>query len=202
MNIKLKEEAKNIRQFKNYFKELVLARGITNEENWNKYYNPTESNEHSSILLNNIEKACQILKNNLDKKIGFLVDSDSDGFCSASMIVNYLLKINKDLNYVFFVHDGKEHGLKDSVNFFVKNYCNLVIVPDAGTNDIIEQEKLYNNSIDLIILDHHESDKELQDSDGIAIVNPQLDNYPNKALSGGGVVLKFIQYLDTKFNVN
>ena len=78
----------------------------------------------------------------------------------------------------------------------------MVIVPDAGTNDIVEQEKLYNNSIDLIILDHHECDKELQDSDGIAIVNPQLDNYPNKALSGGGVVLKFIQYLDTKFNVN
>ena len=47
MNIKLKEEAKNIRQFKNYFKELVLARGITNEENWDKYYNPTERNEHS-----------------------------------------------------------------------------------------------------------------------------------------------------------
>lgn len=202
MNIIVKKETKDIKQFRNYFKELVLARGITDESNWDNYYNPTEKNEHNPLNLKNIEEAYRLLINNLDKKIGFLVDSDSDGFCSASLLLNYLLKINKDLNYVFFVHEGKEHGLKDSVNFFIKNYCNLVIVPDAGTNDVVEQEKLYNNSIDLIILDHHESEKELEDNDSIAIVNPQLDDYPNKALSGGGVVLKFIQYLDTKFNVN
>ena len=201
MKIAQKEETKNIKPFSNYFKEMLISRGVVNIEDWKEYYYPTKKNILNPLLLDGIVEAYSILLKNIDKKIGILVDSDADGFSSAAMLLNYLLRINKNLNYITFFHAEKQHGLKDSVNYFISQRCDLVIVPDAGTNDLKEQEKLYLNSIDLIILDHHEKEHEINQKNGFAIVNPQIDNYPNKGLSGGGVVFKFLQYLDTVFNV-
>jgi len=64
----------------------------------------------------------------------------------------------------------------------------LVIVPDAGSNDIAEHKKLRDRGIEVLVLDHHE----LESANSIAcIVNNQLGDYPNKSLSGAGVVFKF-----------
>ena len=47
--------------------------------------------------------------------------------------------------------------------------------------------------MDIVILDHHESDIE---NPYATIVNPQLNNYPNKALSGSGwTTINILDYI-------
>ena len=70
---------------------------------------------------------------------------------------------------------------------------NLLIIPDASTNDIEQCKSLKEKGLDIIILDHHISN-------GInpyaIVVNNQMCKYQNKALSGVGIVYKFLQALD------
>lgn len=71
---------------------------------------------------------------------------------------------------------------------------NLLIVTDAGTNDVEECKKLKESGIDIIILDHHEKSK---DNPYAVIVNNQCSvKYYNKQLCGAGIVYKFLQAVD------
>ena len=68
----------------------------------------------------------------------------------------------------------------------------FVIIPDAGSNNIEEVDLLNSLKIDSLIIDHHEAEV----LPNTTVINPQTDNYPNKTLSGAGVVWKFLQYID------
>jgi single-stranded-DNA-specific exonuclease len=71
--------------------------------------------------------------------------------------------------------------------------CDLVICPDASSNDYKEHRELYDKGIECICLDHHPVDNpDLISSDPAIIINVQLTEYPNKALTGGGVTYKFV----------
>ena len=59
------------------------------------------------------------------------------------------------------------------------------MIPDAGTNDIDEMQALLDAGIDIICMDHHHSDEWNKNA---IIINNQICDYPNKDLSGAGVV--------------
>lgn len=169
-----------------------------------EYIYPTDSVLHSPYLLNNIELAAQILLQylNSEAKIFIQVDSDCDGYTSSALLLNWIYMYNKELyrNVVFRIHVGKEHGLSSSIiDEHIESKFDLVIIPDAGSNQIEIHKKLYESDIACIILDHHEADT---DSNSATIVNPQLDQYPNKQLSGVGVVYKFCKVLDSLANTD
>lgn len=173
--------------------ELLRDRGIQEPEKW---LNPSELYEHSPLLLENMQKGIDILDSVIktpEANILVVVDSDMDGYTSGAIIMNLLQRIvrNQDINYV--LHPGKEHGieLKD-----IPENTDLIIVPDAGSSQKNEHLKLLNNGTKIIILDHHEIDNDFDYGNynkDIAIISSQL-NYPNEALSGAGVALKFAQY--------
>ena len=75
----------------------------------------------------------------------------------------------------------------------------LVLIPDAGSNDYEAHAALKKKNIDTIILDHHLADKL---SDDAIVINNQLSNYPNKELSGVGVVYQFCRYIDEKMKTH
>lgn len=100
------------------------------------------------------------------------------------------------------MHDGKQHGLSDCINFAIDGGYNLVICPDASSNDYAEHYRLAEKGIPCIVLDHHEADR--TDEHAI-IINNQLSAYPNKDFSGVGVVYQFCRFLDDlldKHNAN
>ena len=70
----------------------------------------------------------------------------------------------------------------------------MIISPDGGSNDVEFCKYYEGQGIDIIILDHHIIS---EDNPHAIVVNPQNCDYPNKELSGGAVVYKFIQALDT-----
>ena len=95
------------------------------------------------------------------------------------------------------MHEGKQHGLNDCLDYINSHDFKLVIVPDAGSNDYEAHSALKEKGIKTIILDHHLADKVSEDA---IVINNQLCDYPNKELSGVGVVYQFCRYIDETVN--
>ncbi len=176
----------------NILKEVLKNRGI---EDYETYLNLDESVVIPYQNLRNIESAVQLFMKHFNQKnkIGILVDSDPDGFCSAAMMYLYMKQMDCEYPVDYILHTrAKAHGLSDDV--VVSKDIQLFIIPDAGTNDVDECRELSESGIDILILDHHEKEEE---NPYAVIVNNQMSkNYPNKDLCGAGIVYRFLQALD------
>ena len=176
----------------NILKEVLKNRGI---EDYETYLNLDESVVIPYQNLRNIESAVQLFMKHFNQKnkIGILVDSDPDGFCSAAMMYLYMKQMDCEYPVDYILHTrAKAHGLSDDV--VVPKDIQLFIIPDAGTNDVDECRELSESGIDILILDHHEKEEE---NPYAVIVNNQMSkNYPNKDLCGAGIVYRFLQALD------
>lgn len=169
---------------------ILLNRGI---ENWKQYLNLSEDCTHDFNLLDNIDKAVSCFINHIENKsrIHIIVDSDVDGYTSASMVYRYIKYLGEDIYVSYSLHTKKQHGISEDVE--IPDDCELLIVPDAGSNDVEQCKKLVEKGIDIIILDHHICDK----TNGFAIVvNNQMCDYPNKNFCGAGIVYKFLKAVD------
>ena len=190
MKYKLYENSDN--NTSNVLEEVLRNRGV---DDYEKYLNLDESVLIPYENLDNINKAVELFMkhfNNKDK-IEILVDEDPDGFCSAAMMYSYIKKMNADypVNYILHAR-AKAHGLDDDI--VISDNTTLLIIPDAGTNDTEQCRELSEKGIDILILDHHESEEK---NPYALIVNNQMsDSYPNKCLCGAGVVYRFLQALD------
>jgi single-stranded-DNA-specific exonuclease len=130
-----------------------------------------------------------------------VVDSDCDGMTSAALLINYLYKIFPTWvsNFLTWkMHDGKQHGLKDCIDEIVEKKYSLVLCPDSASNDYEEHKRIREYGGETIVLDHHLADKVSEDA---IIINNQLSEYPNKELSGVGVVWQFCRFIDNFFNL-
>lgn len=156
----------------------------------------------------NIEQAARLFINNGNiqpRKISVVVDSDVDGFTSASLIIQYLKNLNLIDEPIFYVHDGKKHGIKDYKRQLVEDSSDLIIIPDAGSNDddVFDYIKARTNK-DILVLDHHPRDEKLSKiCDNAIIINNQTSSkIKDKSLTGVGVAYKFCKYLDELLNEN
>ena len=187
--------------------EILLNRGMRRDL-INKYINADEQsiNSPSALGEEKIEEAYNLLMKHInnDSRSIIIIDCDVDGNTSSALFLNYFYNIypNWIKNKVdFFFHKGKEHGLNDCYQDIISKKYQFVICPDAGSNDTNECEILKENNIDVLILDHHDFDKE--NPYAIVINNQEgYSNYPNKALSGVGVVWQFCRYCDLKMQTN
>ena len=186
--------------------QILTNRGISLQQ-VEHYLHTTDKDINSPLELGE-----QALKNaaaaiitciNQDRDMLVIVDCDCDGYTSSAILINYLYDfypayVQNKVHY--FVHDSKQHGLSDTMNW-ISNQDNVgvVICPDSSSNDYREHQELYNQGITVIVLDHHEAPKI---SDYAIIINNQLSDYPNKHLSGAGVTWQFCRYLDSLLHTN
>lgn len=185
-----------------YVSNLLRSRGIKDVK---KYYEPTADALQEPHFLENIDEAAALLIQTLDcnERILIVVDSDNDGFTSATIMYNYIKDMapNAEIDYV--LHEGKQHGLQDHIQSLMdegKNY-GLIILPDSSSNDYVYHEQLKEINCAVLVLDHHLTDTEL--SSNAVVVNNQLSpRYKNKELTGAGVVYQFCRYLDKKCGQN
>lgn len=126
-----------------------------------------------------------------------IVDCDCDGFTSSAILINYLYEIFPtwvENNLHYFLHEDKEHGLSDCMDYIKNRQFSLIICPDASSNDYDYHRQLKEQERQIIILDHHEAER--ISPYATAVINNQLCDYPNKELSGAGVTWQFCRYLD------
>lgn len=168
----------------NYLEKILNSKGI---EDVKSFLNVNESHTHSPFLFKNIKEGLELFHNALGGKIYIQVDSDTDGFTSASYIRNFIEKINNDTEIVYGLHYHKEHGLTCKNIEGIDN-LDLIIVPDASIETAKEAQKIIETAkCPILILDHHKIEME----DHVTMINCMDGEYPNNTLSGVGVVHKF-----------
>lgn len=189
----------NYKDLDTIIEQLLIQNGIDNPQEYLRLSN-SKDGEYKEKLLN-IDKAVLMLSQHIDKqsKIHILVDSDVDGFTSASILYQYLkdLFIENNIsidNLTYSLHRTKEHGISFDIN--IPENIDLLIIPDASSNDYEQHKEYKDKGVDIIVLDHHPVKKI---SENAIIVNNQLCDYPNKQLSGVGIVYKFLQELDNYY---
>ena len=207
MNYKLRDGNRQV-NIETCLEDILTLRGVEDIES---FLNPTKDCELNPFNLENVEEGAEMLLNHLNRgsKICFVVDSDADGFTSSAILWNYIKTIFPEANLHFTVHDHKQHGLSDKIDWFMNvEHFDLVICPDSASYDVEYHKMLKEEITDCLVLDHHE---QMFDEDGnpiistasnTVVINNQLSpRYTNKTLCGAGVVYKFCQVLDTKLGI-
>ena len=189
---------------KNYGAEILLRRGV---KDVGEFMEPHEYCLQSAFDLENIIEGVELLYDKFmnGSRFGLIVDCDVDGFTSTAIIYNYLKKLKPDFEIDYYIHEGKQHGLEDMWEKIVDKgdkYYDLLIIPDAGSNDYKYIEELKKVSLPVLILDHHIVEENTQISDNCVLINNQTSpNYKNKHLSGAGIAYQFCHALDREFGV-
>lgn len=153
------------------------------------FLHPTIKHTYDSFLLKNMEKGIKLLHDNLDKKIFIKVDCDVDGYTSAAYIRQFIESLNPDIKIEYRLDFNKRHGLfyEDVASF---DDLGLIIVPDASV--LVEEAKMIQKekNVPILIIDHHEIAEE-EMLEYATVINCTDGEYPNRDLSGVGVVHKF-----------
>jgi single-stranded-DNA-specific exonuclease len=180
--------------------QVLYNRGI-NPNEMDRFKYPSAEEVFDPERIEHMFEGAQMLIRHVSQndKIFIQVDSDCDGYTSAAILINYLNCLFPHFAQTkisYRIHDGKQHGLLTDT---IPNDIGLVIAPDSSSNDYTEHEELAKRGIDVLVLDHHEAEEY---SKFACVINNQMCDYPNKSLSGAGVVYKFCCYLDKLLNSN
>ena len=139
----------------------------------------------------------------LRSKILLVVDCDVDGFTSSSLIYRWLAENFSDLTIEYWIHSEKQHGFDDDLMEYLTQsgqIFDLIIMPDAGTNDVKQQDILAAMGYDIVIADHHKWEGKSCEWDNVIIVNNQMSEcYSNKEASGVGVAWQLLRCLSKTY---
>ena len=167
----------------NFFLDEITAK-LLSIRNINKDYiasflKPSIKNlvPNPNILKDMDKTTNRILKSIISKeKIGIFGDYDVDGASSTALIGNYFKMIKQD--FEIYIPDRKLEGYGPSINSFKKlinKNVSLIITVDCGTMSFEAIEYANKNKIDVIVLDHHQSEMQLPKA--YSIINPnRLDD--------------------------
>lgn len=179
-----------------YGANLLRARGI---KDINKFLNPDESCLQDWQDLDNIKVGVLLINNlQIDARIAIVVDCDVDGYTSATIIGQYLQRLEPRFQIDYYLHDGKAHGLEEHWQEFLEKDYELIILPDAGSNDAEYASQI---KCPILIIDHHIM--ETKPASNMTVINNQTsNNYKNKNLSGAGMAYQFCRAMDARFCKN
>ena len=132
-----------------------------------------------------------------DEKIGIFGDYDVDGASSTALLGNYFTEL--DLNYEIYIPDRKKEGYGPSVKSFkelIEKKVKIIFTVDCGTLSFEAINFAKEKGIDVIVLDHHQSEVNLPKA--FSVINPnRLDDKSNlQYLCAAGVSFMFLVSLN------
>ncbi len=174
--------------------KLLSARGV-NRHSIKRYFKLELKNFYDPFTMVNMDKACDTIKEIMQKGGSILVygDYDADGLTAASILKLFFYDNGVDCD-VIIPSRAEGYGInvdKIALAFDRKHY-DLLITVDCGVSNKEEITRILNSlNTKIIVTDHHEIPAELPPC---ICVNPKLGyRYPN--LSGAGVAFKLVQAL-------
>ncbi len=195
--------------YDSFIAQYLSNRGITEtpEEFFNLTWDDVQNPEDLDYMVEGAEMLVRHIE--ADSIIAMLVDCDLDGFCSSSTLFNQLMFYcepgrpfeSYGGKIIPIFHEGKKHGLDDTKvmrDLRDKIKPNLLIIPDASGSEE-QYAALVALGIDILVLDHHDTECRGDGENVIVINNQHSDKYVNKDLAGVGVVWQFCNYLDTSY---
>lgn len=181
---------------------LLENRGIKDVNQAEIFLNPDyERDLHDPFLMRDMERACVRLfeATQNDEHIVVYADYDCDGIPGA-VIMHDLFKLIGYENYEVYIpeRNAEGYGLNiEAIKSFEALGTKLIITIDLGITAVAEVAQAEILGMDVIITDHHLPHETLPKA--YAILNPKVDNYPEKMLCGAGVIFKFSQGFIKKY---
>jgi single-stranded-DNA-specific exonuclease len=183
-------------------RNLLSKRGITDETQAEFFLNPDYTRDfHDPFLMRDMEKACVRIFEAVEnkEKIVIYADYDCDGIPGA-VILTDLFKLINYKNYEVYIpqRNSEGYGLNlEAIEQFAESRVKLLITIDLGITAVAEVAQAEVDGIDVIITDHHIPQETLPRA--YAILNPKVDEYPEKMLCGAGVAFKLTQAFLKKY---
>ena len=159
------------------------------------FLKPVEDDMLPFEELKGLDKAYQIIDDaiTMGEKFLVLADVDADGCCSNAIITKYLRRCGADVECI--INDGKEHGA-EHLDLSLLDDIDVMIIVDSLNNSPEVYERIINTGTKLIVFDHHLPEQRLFDANLDFVLVTSAKDYPNEALSGAGVCLKYALYAD------
>ena len=160
---------------------------------------PPISPLHDPETLCGLVLAGKRIQQAIEKKEKIMVfgDFDADGVTATAILVDALRRLGGLVSYRIPDRVQDSHGLKTHlIDEIVESGANLLITVDCGINDVAAVDHARERGLAVIITDHHQPDTDKL-LPALAVLNPHRADcpYPEKNLSGAGVVFKLVQYL-------
>jgi single-stranded-DNA-specific exonuclease len=174
-------------------RSLLEKRGIKNEAEADIFLTPDYARDlHDPFLMRDMERACVRIFEAMEggEKIVIYADYDCDGIPGA-VILQDLFKLVGYKNFEVYIpqRNSEGYGLNmDAIKIFKAGGVKLLITVDLGISAAGEVAQAEVDGIDVIITDHHIPPEVLPRA--YAILNPKVDDYPEKMLCGAGVAFK------------
>jgi single-stranded-DNA-specific exonuclease len=181
--------------------KLLSIRKIKKEE-VNSFLNPSIKNflPNPNNLIDMEKSTERTVTGILDnEKFGIFGDYDVDGAASTALLGNYFTRLNID--YEIYIPDRKKEGYGPSIKSFqelINKNVKVIFTVDCGTLSFEAINFAKENKVDVIVLDHHQSEVKLPSA--FSIVNPnRLDDRSNlEYLCAAGVSFMFLVSLNRK----
>ena len=179
--------------------KLLSIRKINNNE-VSSFLNPSIKNflPNPNILID-MDKSTQRTVNaiNVKEKLGIFGDYDVDGATSTALLGNYFSALN--LEYETYIPDRKKEGYGPTIKSFkelIDKKVKVIFTVDCGTLSFDPINYAKENKVDVIVLDHHQSEIKLPNA--FSIINPnRLDDKSNMHyLCAAGVTFMFLVSLN------
>ncbi|MCH7819129.1 MAG: single-stranded-DNA-specific exonuclease RecJ [Candidatus Marinimicrobia bacterium] len=176
---------------------LLINRGINNLEEAKLFFNPVEDHFHDPFLLEDMDKAVEIILSHIKRNSHLLIygDYDVDGTTATSILYLALLELGARVTY-YIPRRDEGYGLSSKgIESARQVGIELIITCDCGITSHEEIALAKSFGMEVIVTDHHEVMNTLPTAD--AVVNPKRpsSSYPFNYLSGAGVALKVVQAL-------
>lgn len=179
---------------------LLISRGHHTQELAFQYLNPCNEHLHEPLLLKGMREAMdRILKAIRDhEKILIWGDYDVDGTTGTVVLRNMLKTLGAETGFHIPNRFTEGYGLNiPALKEAKENGFSLVITVDCGIRSFESLGWAHENSLDVIVTDHHISDEIKGNPPAVAVVNPNQPGceYPDKHLAGVGVAFKLAHAL-------
>ncbi len=200
----------------NFFVDEIVAKLLSirkiKKEEVNSFLNPSIKNflpDPDNLL--DMKKSSLRTLDAIQKKekIGVFGDYDVDGATSAAILGKYFNQLKMD--YEIYIPDRKTEGYGPSIKGFqelIEKNVKIIFTVDCGTLSYDAIEYANSHNVNVIVLDHHQSEIKLPDA--YSIINPnRFDDKSNlQHLCAAGVSFMFLvslnKYLRSKnwFEIN
>ena len=200
----IKQESAGVKQlaaetgYPEVFAGLLMARGVHNKEEAQRFLYPSEKNMYDPFLMKGMEAAVCRISQAMDarEKITIYGDYDVDGITATSILYLYLTKAGADVNYYLPDRMSEGYGLNEhAVRMLAETGTKLMVTVDTGISAIVECRLAKSLGMDVVITDHHECQEELPEAVAVVDAKQPGETYPFLYLAGCGVSYKLVQGL-------
>ena len=184
---------------------ILVSRNIVEDNQIKVFLSPTRNDFYDPFLLPDMEIAVDRIIKAINEKEKIIIygDYDVDGITSICVLKQFLEDRGITVAQTIPNRLDEGYGLnKDAISRIAEEKYTLMITVDCGISGIEEIEYANSLGIETIVTDHHEPLDILPDA--IAVIDPKIktSKYPFSQLAGVGVVLKVIQAISKKLDLD